>query len=135
MKKWLFSALALALVVVSSGCASMVVAYGSASRINQRNAIRAVNMNGTPAVAVDLFSMEALTERPLLQLGAAIVDAIILGYGVPKAIDELEDDDKPAKSPPRIQVDVQQGANSRLNLQTGDWSGYHEGQGFNTFGE
>ena len=74
-------AVALAAAMLSGGCASALVARGSRERVVQRRAIQASALpDGGVAIGVDLLSLDVLTERPLLQVGAAVLDAGLI-YG------------------------------------------------------
>jgi hypothetical protein len=105
--KRLFKIVALLMVamLIGSGCCSYMVMEGSKDQVARRRvlasgndaAIKAVDMGaGYAAIGIDVGNIEALTERPLLQLGAALLDAaIILGLNEgAKMINEADDDDK-----------------------------------------
>jgi len=80
MKKVMLVAL-LGMMVLNSGCASMLVASASKDRVQAR-AIRAMAMpGGGAAIGIDLLSLDVLTEQPFMQLGAAVADAATLYYG------------------------------------------------------
>ena len=91
MKKYAKIVAALLVVILfGSGCCSYMVLDGS------KKAIRARKLGtNTAGIGIDLTNIEALMDRPLLQLGAAIIDAGILyagyeGYG---SLDEKSDSD------------------------------------------
>lgn len=61
-------------ILASQGCASFIVAKGSQEKLKEKAIIaRPMGENGVQ-VGVDLFALDTLKERPLLQAGAAIVD-------------------------------------------------------------
>lgn len=71
----------LSVVLLNSGCASLLVANSSQSKVKAR-AIRAQALpDGGVGIGVDLLSWDVLTEQPLMQLGAAVLDAGTLYYG------------------------------------------------------
>ena len=91
--------LLLMVAMIGSGCMSYAVMKSSQSKIAYRRAvasgdavaIKAVRMgdNGM-AVGIDVSNLSALTEQPILQFGAAILDALIL-YGSYEGIQSLRD--------------------------------------------
>ena len=86
--------LLMSVAVFASGCCSHAVLQGS-------KAIQARRMGPDGAgIGIDISNWDALTERPLLQLGAALVDASLI-YGGYKGLEAIEaainDDDDDEK--------------------------------------
>ncbi len=83
MKKVFFAAGLVTVMVLSQGCASVMVASDS------RRAIEARQLQGGGAgVGVNLLSARTLTERPGAQFVAAVVDAGLL-YGAYYGLSEI----------------------------------------------
>ena len=93
----------IAISACSSGCASYMVYNKSQEKVAMRKAmakgderaIRAVQVGDGIGVGIDVSNWEALSEQPLLQFGAAILDAAMI-YGGYKGIDSINNshDDK-----------------------------------------
>ena len=90
----------IAIMLVANGCASYMVYKGSVKQVAMRKAlasgdeaaIKAVYLGSDGVgIGVDVANMEALSERPWLQIGAAVLDAISL-YASYEGIKSLEDD-------------------------------------------
>jgi len=89
----------IAATMLSSGCASYAVYKGSEKQVATKKAlasgdeaaIRAVQLGDGVGVGIDVSNIEALTERPWLQLGAAVLDAVSL-YAANEGIKALNDD-------------------------------------------
>jgi hypothetical protein len=86
----------IAISACSSGCASYMVYNKSQEKVAMRKAmakgdekaIRAVQVGDGIGVGIDVSNWEALSEQPLLQLGAALLDAAMI-YGGYKGIDSI----------------------------------------------
>ena len=86
----------IAISACSSGCASYMVYNKSQEKVAMRKAmakgdkkaIRAVQIGDGVGVGIDVSNWEALSEQPLLQLGAALLDAAMI-YGGYKGIDSI----------------------------------------------
>jgi len=84
------------ILALTNGCASSLVLQTSKQRINQRRAIargntaiKAAPLEYGTGVGIDILNLEALTEQPLLQMLAALVDAgmVYAGYEGIKSLD------------------------------------------------
>jgi len=97
-------ATAVLIMVYSSGCASYMVMESSKKRVSYKRtvakgdqaAIKAFNSGeGTYGIGLDITNLDALKEQPLLQVGAAILDALLI-YGSYEGIQKITEDDKAA---------------------------------------
>ena len=105
MNRILITIITAALIMMyGTGCASYLVMEGSKKRIDYKRtvargdqaAIKAFNTGeGTFGIGLDVSNLDALKEQPLLQLGAAIFDALCI-YGSYEGIQKLTEDDKAA---------------------------------------
>lgn len=94
-----------AISACSTGCASYMVYNKSQEKVAMRKAIakgdekaiRAVQLGEGVGVGIDVSNWEALSEQPLLQFGAALLDAAMI-YGGYKGVESLNDDDKKDKN-------------------------------------
>lgn len=83
-----------------TGCCSYMVMKNSERKIAYRRAvargdeaaIKAVAMGDGVAIGLDVTNLDALTEQPLLQIGAALLDALLV-YGTYEGVRSLDDDD------------------------------------------
>ena len=98
--KRIISLVVSALIVVSmSGCVSSLVYDSSKKKVmtrkailsNNATAIRAVQLsNGGVGIGIDVSNLEALTEQPLLQAGAAVADAALM-WGAYEGVKSITD--------------------------------------------
>jgi len=105
MNRILITIITAALIMMyGTGCASYLVMEGSKKRVAYKRtvargdqaAIKAFNTGeGTFGIGLDVSNLDALKEQPLLQLGAAIFDALCI-YGSYEGIQKLTEDDKAA---------------------------------------
>lgn len=94
----------MAISACSTGCASYMVYNKSHEKVAMRKAmakgdekaIRAVQIGEGVGVGIDVSNWEALSEQPLLQFGAAVLDAAMI-YGGYKGVESLNDDDDDKK--------------------------------------
>jgi len=103
MNRILITIITAALIMMyGTGCASYLVMEGSKKRVAYKRtvargdqaAIKAFNTGeGTFGIGLDVSNLDALKEQPLLQLGAAIFDALCI-YGGYEGIQKLTEDDK-----------------------------------------
>jgi len=78
----------LAVAIFGSGCCSYAVLKDSQKKIAYRRAvaegndvaIKAIPMGDGVGLGIDISNIDALTEQPFMQLGAAILDLLIV-YG------------------------------------------------------
>jgi hypothetical protein len=49
-------------------------------------------MDGGAGIGIDISNLDALTEQPLLQIGAALLDALLI-YGTYEGVRSLDSDD------------------------------------------
>ena len=89
MKKLVVSALLVGMVL-SSGCASMLVASSSKDKVQRRAIVAQQLPGGGVGIGIDLLSWDVLTEQPVMQLGAAVIDAATL-YGGYLGVKSLQD--------------------------------------------
>lgn len=83
--------------VLMSGCATSYVmkeskkniALRQASRNNDEKAIKAIKEYGLAGIGVDITALQAIKEQPLMQLGAALVDAGMF-YGLYRGAESLD---------------------------------------------
>lgn len=86
----------IAISACSTGCASYMVYNKSQEKVAMRKAmakgderaIKAVQVGDGIGVGIDVSNWEALSEQPLLQFGAALLDAAMI-YGGYKGIDSI----------------------------------------------
>ena len=92
----------LIIMMFTSGCASYMVYKNSEQKVAARKAfargdqvaIKAIQLgNDGVGIGIDVSNWEALKEQPLLQLGAAILDAGLV-YGGYKGVESLNENDK-----------------------------------------
>jgi hypothetical protein len=95
--KTVVAMLAGAVVLSQSGCASYMVARSSQQQVSSRRAIEASQHDGGIAIGVNLLSLETLKERPILQIGAAILDAAAI-YGTYELADRYIFDNRRTSS-------------------------------------
>lgn len=116
---------ALLLMAYGTGCASYLVLEQSKKRVSYKRAvargdeaaIKAINMGeGTVGVGIDVTNLEALKEQPLLQLGAAVLDALMI-YGSYEGINSLGNNDKKQDDGNTITVT---GDKNEINIIDGD---------------
>jgi len=127
MKKLILITGMLVIAVIANGCCSYAVMNGSKNKAAQRKAlimgdepaIRATRLgsNGV-GVGIDVTNWEALSERPFLQLGAALLDAAII-YGGYEGIKSLDDgsDSNPGNG---TSVTLTDSDNNTVNVVNGD---------------
>ena len=127
--KVLITAIVGGILLFNSGCASYMVMEGSKKRIAKRKYAQEVRRN--PAIkaqvtedgfmiGVDIANLEALQERPWLQLGAAILDGA-LGYGAYRAIDGMDGGSSGGRSGDEVNVTVTGNeGDTSVNINTGD---------------
>lgn len=103
MNRTLITIITAALIMMySTGCASYLVMEGSKKKVAYKRtvargdqaAIKAFNTGeGTFGIGLDVSNLDALKEQPLLQLGAAFLDAFLI-YGSYECVQKLTEDDK-----------------------------------------
>ncbi len=99
IKVGLMSAMLVSISACSTGCASYMVYNKSQEKVAMRKAlargddraIKAVQIGDGAGVGIDVSNWEALSEQPLLQLGAALLDAAMV-YGGYKGIESINND-------------------------------------------
>ena len=88
------------IAIMFSGCASYMVYKNSEQKVAARKAfargdqaaIKAIQLgNNGVGIGIDVSNWETLKEQPLLQLGAAILDAGMI-YGGYKGVESLNED-------------------------------------------
>jgi uncharacterized protein YneR len=128
--KYISLCLLMAVMVMSSGCASLLTNHVMTKRDAQ--ARRAVQVNATPGgatVAVDLFSLQAIKDHPWQTAVAALVDGLSF-YGVYRVAEHnrwfglgSDDDDPPSqKQEPKQQNALATGQGDNYFVNTGDYS-------------
>jgi hypothetical protein len=93
-------AVATMLLFSMTGCASYMVMKHSKRKVAYRRAvargddaaIKAIRLGDGAGIGIDVTNIDAIMEEPLLQLGAALLDAAII-YGGYEGIRALNDDD------------------------------------------
>jgi hypothetical protein len=97
----------LIILIFSNGCASYMVMQNSKEKIartkayasNNQAAIRAIDLGeGAVGIGIDINNLEALTEHPWKQLGAALLDLASF-YGAYKGAEKLNDPNKSTTNP------------------------------------
>lgn len=100
MKNILKITIVLAMLVSMSGCATYTVYKHSEQKVAMKKAvasgnqaaIKAVDLgNGAVGVGIDVSNWEALSEQPLMQLGAALLDAGTI-WAAKRGIDSMNGD-------------------------------------------
>lgn len=76
------------LMLLNCSCLSYMSADASRSEVNERRAIRAVQLEDGAGIGVDLLSLDTLGEHPIRQILAAIGDLGVL-YGAYQGIQSL----------------------------------------------
>lgn len=111
MKLIVLAAMIAAVSLSGTGCASYMVYRGSAEQVamrkavatNNERAMRDINAGSDPSLAgIKVTWSEAISERPVLQFGAAIADAGLgyLGYkGIESVSDSNDDEDNNGGAP------------------------------------
>jgi hypothetical protein len=125
MKKRFVATVSILLVsamLIMQGCVSQRVLEGSERRVamrkaqitNNQPAIKALKLGeDTVGLGIDVTNLEALKERPFLQIGAALADALIAWgtyEGIKALEEELNDDDKKA------QAEINSSADGNINI-------------------
>jgi len=119
---------ALAIMVFANGCMSYAVYKGSQRKVAERKALASGNEAAVKAirlgddgvgVGIDVTNLEALTERPWLQLGAALLDAAIV-YGTKEAVDSLnsKEDDSNNAGAGSVNISVSGSDDTTINVNT-----------------
>lgn len=114
----------LSVLVSLTGCASYLSYEASKNEIKKNRiyasgdekAIKAFAVDGGAGVAINVNALDALTEHPIRQLGAAILDAGLV-YGAKVLVDKYEEDNSNKDKTVVIQ---NSGDNNNINVNTGD---------------
>ena len=128
MKRLIALTVLLSYVALAGGCCSYMVMEGSKKRVALRKAtiagdqvaIKAIRLGSDGVgIGIDVTNLEALKERPLLQIGAAILDAGIV-YGMYEGLAAIDDDNKDEDDGNGINIDVQNSSDVDVNIVNGD---------------
>ena len=117
----------IAISACSSGCASYMVYNKSQEKVAMRKAmakgdkkaIRAVQIGDGVGVGIDVSNWEALSEQPLLQFGAAILDAAMI-YGGYKGIDSINNGNDKEDRANNTATETTSTSTSTINVTGGD---------------
>jgi hypothetical protein len=125
--------MALVVAVLNTGCASYAVMKSSQRELQQQKALKAVKLGEAGAgIGVDVTALEALTYQPLMQVGAAVLDAGLI-YGAYRGLDAIDqqingqDDDEPTvnvENSPGAQVNVSGDGSPASSSQSTDNSSH-----------
>jgi hypothetical protein len=111
--------LMLCMLFIQSGCASYLVYRGSEKKVEQR-AIRAAELNGGGVgIGIDISSLDVLSERPFLQLGAAVLDvgSVLL---IKEGVDSMnKDEDTNKNSNGSASIDLRNSNNNEIQVISG----------------
>ncbi|MFH0907183.1 MAG: hypothetical protein V1929_00270 [bacterium] len=115
--------LAVAVLGLCNGCASYLVMKSSEQEVR---AIKATQLDGGAGIGIDISAVQALTEHPFLQLGAAVVDAGLI-YGGYRVLDAADQRINGVDDQPRTEVQINNSPNAQVTV-SGDGSSNANGQ-------
>lgn len=120
--------LAVAILGLNTGCASYMVYRGSEKQVMMKKAtaagdeaaIRAIRMGGDGVgIGIDVSNLEALSERPFLQFGAACLDALLMygAYEGVRALDGDDGDDSSSSSGDSVSISVTGSSDTTITVE------------------
>jgi hypothetical protein len=108
---------------ISGGCASYMSYDASRGEIRSQRAIKAVKLGDGAGVGIDIAALDALTEHPIRQTLAALLDAGTI-YALVEGIDSLNDsskDDDSTTSGDSVDINISGGGDNTITV-SGDTS-------------